>query len=72
MNEFPDRLRRLREKEGIQPCVLAELCGISKNSILRYERDGVIPEVPSAVRIADYFNVSRDYLFGRTNNPKLM
>ena len=40
MNEFPDRLRRLREKEGIQPCVLAELCGISKNSILRYERDG--------------------------------
>jgi len=49
LNEFPDRLRRLREKEGIQPCVLAELCGISKNSILRYERDGVIPEVPSAV-----------------------
>lgn len=69
MNKFPKRLRRLREKEGTPPCVLAELCGISKNSILRYERDGVIPEIVSVVKIADYFNVSVDYLLGRTDDP---
>lgn len=73
MNVFRgDRLQKLREKEGTQPCVLAELCGISKNSILRYERDGVTPEIPSVVKIADYFNVSVDYLLGRTDDPKAM
>ena len=73
MNVFRgDRLQKLREKEGTQPCVLEELCGISKNSILRYERDGVTPEIPSVVKIADYFNVSVDYLLGRTDDPKAM
>ena len=67
MNKFRERLKKLREKEGTQPCVLAELCGISKNSILRYERDGVIPEIVSVVKIADHFNVSVDYLLGRTD-----
>lgn len=72
LNEFRERLKKLREKEGTQPCVLAELCGISKNSILRYERDGVIPEIVSVVKIADHFNVSVDYLLGRTDDPNAM
>ena len=70
MNEFRERLKKLREKEGTQPCVLAELCGISKNSILRYERDGVIPEIVSVVKIADHFNVSVDYLLGGKGGGK--
>lgn len=66
-NEFPSRLRRLREREGKSRVVLSQLCGLPDSSIRRYERGEIKPNVDSLIAIADYFRVSVDYLLGRTN-----
>lgn len=66
-NEFPERLRKLREREGKSRVVLSQLCGLPESAIRRYERGEIKPNVDSIVAIADYFRVSVDYLLGRTN-----
>ena len=66
-NDFPARLQRLREREGKSRIVLSQLCGLPDSSIRRYERGEIKPNVDSLIAIADYFNVSVDYLLGRTN-----
>ena len=67
VEQFPDRLRRLREREGKSRVVLSQLCGLPDSSIRRYERGEIKPGMDALVAIADYFNVSVDYLLGRTN-----
>ena len=67
MDDFPKRLRNLREKQHKSRLVLSELCGLHPGAIARYERCESVPDVTSLVAIADYFNVSVDYLLGRTN-----
>lgn len=67
MNEFPSRLRTLRENEGISRLVLSQLCGLPDGAIRKYERKEARPTVESLIAIADHFRVSTDYLLGRTN-----
>lgn len=62
---FPIRLRQLRERRGMSRRVLAELCGLSKNAISRYERGESEPTGRALGAIADYFGVSVDWLLGR-------
>lgn len=64
-SEFPRRLRYLREKKRISRLVLAELCGLSKNAVARYERGERQPTIDAVCALADYFEVSADYLIGR-------
>lgn len=67
MNDFPRRLQRLRERRRINRKVLGELCGLSKNIIGQYERGEREPTISSLIKIADFFEVSTDYLLGRQN-----
>lgn len=67
---FPERLRRLRERNRLKQCVLAELCGLDYNAIKRYETGKTKPTMDALVAIADYFEVSIDYLIGRSDYPK--
>lgn len=62
---FPQRLQELRERRGLSQSILSELCGLSKNMIARYERGERIPSIVDAALIAEYFDVSLDYLYGR-------
>ena len=64
--EFAQRLRKLRG--GIPQSVLSELCGLDRNSIRRYEEGQIYPGWESIKKIADYFNVSIDYLMGKINS----
>lgn len=64
-NEFSNQLRRLRERRRISRRVLAELCGISKSALSRYERGERVPTLADAAALADFFNVSLDWLCGR-------
>lgn len=64
-NEFSNQLRRLRERRRISRRVLAELCGISKSALSRYERGKRVPTLADAAALADFFNVSLDWLCGR-------
>ena len=62
---FPERLRRLRERRRISRRALSELCGLSKSAVSRYERAERIPSLADAAILADFFDVSLDYLSGR-------
>lgn len=66
-NEFPARLRKLREERRQSRVVVAELCGLSRGAIRYYERGERVPTMDALIAIADYFEVSLDYLTGRTN-----
>ena len=69
-NKFPERLKRMRERNRQKQCVLSELCGLNRNAINRYENGKAEPTVSSLESIADYFDVSIDYLLGRSDYPK--
>lgn len=63
--EFRRRLRQLREKKRISRKVLSELCGLNSDAVRRYERGEAEPTLHSLVAIAEYFEVSVDYLVGK-------
>ena len=65
------RLKQLRESKGISQMKLALDLSINQNSISRYETGEREPGIKELILLADYFNVSVDYLIGRTDNPKL-
>ena len=64
-NEFPRRMRQLRERKRVSRRVLADFCQVSKSAVARYERGEREPTASVVCRIADYFEVSTDYLLGR-------
>ena len=66
------RLKMLREKKGISQLKLALDLGLNQNSISRYESGVREADYKTLIKIADYFNVSIDYLLERTENPNLL
>lgn len=66
------RLRFLRKKKGISQLKLALDLNMNQNSISRYETGEREADYKTLVALADYFNVSIDYLLERTDNPKML
>ena len=64
-----DRVKELSQKRGISLSKLEETLGLGKNSLYALKRNQ--PSAERLQEIADYFNVSTDYLLGRTDNPKI-
>lgn len=69
-SEFPARLRKLREERRQSRAVLSELCGLSRGMIRQYERGEKTPTLRTLKVLANYFEVSIDYLAGETNIRK--
>lgn len=65
------RLKELRKKKGISQLRLATDLNTTQNTISRYETGEREPGIDELIKIADYFNVSVDYLIGRTENSKI-
>ena len=65
------RLRELREKRKISQLKLAMDLNINQNSISRYENGAREADYAMLIKFADYFNVSLDYLLGRTDIPDI-
>ena len=63
------RLREIRKSKGISQLKLAMDLNTNQNTISRYETGEREPGINELIKIADYFNVSIDYLLERTNNP---
>ncbi len=64
---FGDRLRELREERDITQKKLGELINVSARVIGYYEANDRFPRDENVLKtLADYFNVSVDYLVGRT------
>lgn len=65
------RLKALREKRGISQLKLAMDLGLNQNSINRYESGAREADYKTLIALADYFDVSIDYLLERTDKPKM-
>ncbi|MBQ3018092.1 MAG: helix-turn-helix transcriptional regulator [Clostridia bacterium] len=65
------RLKLLRKQRGISQLKLAMDLNMNQNSISRYENGEREADYRTLILFADYFNVSIDYLLGRTDNPTI-
>lgn len=64
--EFQRRLKDLRERSRTSKRVTSELCGLTPDAIRRYESGAAKPGYDALIAIADHFDVSVDYLIGRS------
>ncbi len=65
------RLKKIRESKHISQIKLAMELNMNQNTISRYENGEREPGIAELILIADYFNVSIDYLLERTDNPNI-
>jgi len=65
------RLKEIRKAKGISQLKLATDLNTNQNTISRYETGEREPGIAELIRIADYFNISVDYLLERTENPRI-
>jgi HTH-type transcriptional regulator, competence development regulator len=66
---FGKRLRFLRKKRNMTQKDLADRFNLGESTIGMYERDEREPSFEFVKQLADFFNVTTDYLLGRTDNP---
>lgn len=67
MAEFCDRLKELRSSKKIKQQEMADMLGIQLRAYQCYEYGEHYPVLDSVIKIADYFDVSLDYLVGRSD-----
>ena len=65
------RLKELRRARRITQLKLAMDLHMSQNTISRYENSEREPGIRELIQIADYFNISIDYLLERTDRPEV-
>ena len=65
------KLKFLRKKRSISQTKLAMDLSLNQNSISRYESGEREADYATLLMLADYFDVSVDYLLERTDNPKI-
>ncbi|SDF28016.1 helix-turn-helix domain-containing protein [Sporolituus thermophilus] len=65
---FCVRLRQLRQKHNLTAEQFGRIFNVSKQTVSRWELGDRIPPLDVVVAIADYFDVSLDWLTGRTDN----
>ncbi len=65
------RLKELRAKRGISQLKLAMDLGLSQNTVSRYETGEREADYHMLILLADYFNVSIDYLLERMDEPRM-
>jgi len=64
---FQDRLKDLRQEKGLSQNSLAALLNIKQANVSRWESGKQEPTASNILLIANFFNVTTDYLLGREN-----
>ena len=70
MQEVAQRLKSLRESVGVSQAKLAALMGATQASVNRYDNGQSSPPLKILRWYADFFDVSLDYIFARTEQPE--
>jgi transcriptional regulator with XRE-family HTH domain len=65
MPSFPDRLKELRKQKKLSQKALGKIIGLSERGIQNYELGANKPTSDVLSKLADFFDVSVDYLLGR-------
>ena len=60
----------LRNRNKISQQQLADVIGVTQQSINKYETHSVEPDIETLIKLADYFETTIDYLVGRTESNK--
>lgn len=64
---FADRLKLLRQEEGISQEKLGEILNLGKSAVFSYEKQGRQPNFRTLIAMSAHFGVSIDYLLGVTD-----
>ena len=72
MFDFGQRLRQIREKQGLTQKQFAEKIGATERGVRHYENGEREPAFRVIISILDNVDVSADYLLGRTDNPAVL
>lgn len=63
------RLRSLRLENNVTQQSVANALGVTVGNVQKFEYGTARPKLENVIKLADFFNVSLDYLVGRTDNP---
>ena len=66
-----ENLRGIREDRDIKQKDIAKILNVSQNTYSQYETGVISLTAEVLIKLADYYNVSIDFLLDRTNNPKM-
>lgn len=64
------RIRDLREDQDLTQEHVAELLGIRQTTYSKYELGKILVPIDMLIKLADLYQVSLDYLVGRSSSPK--
>ena len=64
-------IKEQRILHGLNQVELAKKLGVSKQSVSNWENDNIQPSIDMLTKIADFFNISTDYLLGREDKKTL-
>lgn len=70
MREIAQRIKQLRESVKLSQAKIAKLLGVTQASVNRYENGQTPPPLKVLLWYADFFDVSLDYIFARTEQPE--
>lgn len=65
---LPDALKRFRKKYKVTQKRAAEISGVAERVFQSYEYGKVVPTISVLIRLADFYDVSLDYLVGRSED----
>ena len=71
MEVWSERLKIARERKNLKQTQVRDRTGIHNKTLSGYERGISQPDLQTLIRLADLYEVSIDYLVGRTDNPKM-
>lgn len=63
--EIKDILKSLRKEKKLTQAKIAQILGISRVAYTKYENGDNTPTTENILKLADFYNVSTDYLLGR-------
>ena len=66
-----NNLRKLRKEQQLTQVALQMETGIEQALLSKYENGERVPPTETLILLADYYNVSIDYILCRTNNPAI-
>ena len=70
MCELSAQFKKVRLEKGLTQKQVAAALGITEQAYQRYEYGKTVPSALVLLALADYFNVSLDYLVGRSDDPE--
>ena len=70
MGKINERIKLLRASSSLTQKQLAEAVSVTEVSLQRFEYGSARPSLDTLIALADYFDVSLDYLVGRSDNPE--